>query len=307
MNRHLLPPLVLSLGAGLVGLGLRGLRSWLTPELPQPIPRTASAPRSSMMPPPKPVDEESALSRGIQRLLRRHVQEGSVRAQFPGMVAELAATLEAAGLGDRRSRDLAARRLAQRLLEEAPPRPGGKAPLSSKEMAFIEELSDEFSAYARSLLPPGAHAPVSLAPAVLAAPAGYLPVRWDILGGFPFLEGAALPREVRALHGKQVALVGYMDALGETEKIEDFILMEAQSSCCFGAPPDLNQLVVVHVQRRGGIPYEEEPILVLGTLDVGERKVQGMVESVYRLRASKIERYREPPPRQGCSARDACR
>ena len=61
-------------------------------------------------------------------------------------------------------------------------------------------------------------------------------VKWEVLGGFEYEEGMALPKPVRDLSGKKVGIAGYMMTLEEVEDIHEFLLVESLWSCCFGIP-----------------------------------------------------------------------
>ena len=121
-------------------------------------------------------------------------------------------------------------------------------------------------------------------------PKGYVKATWDVLGGFYYVEGKALPENVRALQGKKVGVTGYMMAMGEFEDIHVFALVESQWSCCFGTPPDVHQVVEVTLDdHEAGVELVPIPVLVLGVLDVGEVREDGWVVSVYRLKADTVE------------------
>ena len=64
--------------------------------------------------------------------------------------------------------------------------------------------------------------------------------------GFEYIEHMTLPDEVRKLNGKKVGLAGYMLTLDQVENIREFLLVEAFWSCCFGTPPSMNQVAMIH-------------------------------------------------------------
>jgi len=166
----------------------------------------------------------------------------------------------------------------------------GSAVLLRQDAERARANAASFAAYV--LRPPSSaiHPGINRAPPPTNIPAGYVPVRWDTLGGFLYREGMVLPASVTSLEGARVALTGYMDMLDETEAIHEFVLIEAVYSCCYGTPPDINQIVLVHVDGKKGISPADGPIMVFGTLDVGEQREDGAVSSVYRLELKGLRR-----------------
>jgi hypothetical protein len=121
------------------------------------------------------------------------------------------------------------------------------------------------------------------------APAGYERLRWDLLGGFEYVDHMKLPEAVTALDGKKVCIAGYMITLGEVEDIREFLIVESGWSCCFGVPPDVNQVIEVRIPKdKPGVEFTTTPIAVSGVLDVGEEVEDGFVISVYRIKADLV-------------------
>lgn len=122
------------------------------------------------------------------------------------------------------------------------------------------------------------------------APKGYHKISWQTIGSFLYKEGMTLPPEVVLLNKKKVAVGGYMMSLGEYGNIHKFLLVEAQWSCCFGEPPDINQVIVVKIPaERKGIELTSLPVMVVGTFDAAEEKDGRWVVSVYRLLADDVQ------------------
>lgn len=127
----------------------------------------------------------------------------------------------------------------------------------------------------------------------VAAPAGTVPLSWQVLGGFRYSKGMQLPQDVRELHGRDVSISGFMLMLDRETRITEFVLVEALWSCCFGTPPDVNQVIFVDAAALGGIDHSSDGVQVIGTLDVGERlDSDGTIMNVYRLRAKAVKRLR---------------
>jgi hypothetical protein len=97
-----------------------------------------------------------------------------------------------------------------------------------------------------------------------------------------------LPDDVVKLNGTKVGLAGYMLTLDQVENIHEFLVVEAFWSCCFGTPPSMNGVVMVHIEAKKGVEYTSSPVLVLGTLEVGEQVEDGFVTSVYRIKATSV-------------------
>ncbi len=135
--------------------------------------------------------------------------------------------------------------------------------------------------------------------------AAYLPLGFDRLSSFPYRRWwpdttkpldqqqppDQFPPEIRALNGRQVAVVGFLNVLSPDEKgrASNFMLMRNQLLCCFGAPLTLQDWVDVKMKDGQKItPMLHVPVFVLGTLEVGEENVDGYTMSIYRLKADKI-------------------
>ncbi|WP_437605407.1 DUF3299 domain-containing protein [Sorangium sp. So ce834] len=291
------PWLVALVVAGITLGALFGLRRLLTPRATTVAgaPRAEAAapsPRATVTPSARAAaTSEDPLAHQFEAALRDAAAEGLEERRFRRMVSRLAEAIAQEGLGDERAREQAAVRLVQRMieaLEERPPR-GAGSPVTPEEAARLRARAEGFATYVRMLMPPGgAHTPALRAPPPERLPPGYAAVRWEALGGFPYVEGAPLPASARRLDGQRVGVSGYMDTLGEVRGIREFVLVESQITCCFTSPPELNQLVLVRVEAPAGASYVDGPVLVLGTLEVGEQREAGGVTSVYRLRASSV-------------------
>ncbi len=127
-----------------------------------------------------------------------------------------------------------------------------------------------------------------------AAREGYQCLSFNDISNYPYREDKdgkpldKVPDEIKKLDKQQVAISGFMVPLGlSNEGVKDFILIKNQMLCCFGQPPKLNEWVLV----RSSKPLKavvEIPIVVLGSMQVGEEYVQGQLASLYRLQAETI-------------------
>ena len=100
-----------------------------------------------------------------------------------------------------------------------------------------------------------------------------------------------IPAGIRALNGKKIAVVGFLNALEADDKgrASHFMLMRNQLLCCYGRPPTLVDWIDVRMKDNEKIvPWLHVPIFVLGTLEVGEENVEGYTISIYRMTAEKI-------------------
>jgi hypothetical protein len=61
--------------------------------------------------------------------------------------------------------------------------------------------------------------------------------------------------------------------------------------------PDVNQTLVVRMKAGQSAEYTSTPIVVTGTLDVGEEREGGFVTSLYRLMDASVQPIQsETPP-----------
>jgi len=207
-------------------------------------------------------------------------------AQIAGAVAPddlprdalIAGLVEAAGP----SADPARVRAASTLLVDdaiAAVRRAGPAHASAMQAQAVRGVASQFAARIRGA--PGA-------PAVVNVPGGAgQSVDWATLGGFPYVEGAALPAAVQVLDGQRVSLRGALLPLEEVDGEVWYLLVESLWDCCFGKAPELHQAVVVRL--RGQPHHSGAPVQVTGALEVGEdRDPDGYVSSVYRLDAAHV-------------------
>lgn len=131
-----------------------------------------------------------------------------------------------------------------------------------------------------------------------------LPLDFKALGGFrvsplPAHNREPLPERVTVLNGKRVSLFGYvipgaMDGMNVTE----FLLVDKMADCQFCAPPQINEFVVVKMPANRPLVYEQnKPVLVTGRLTVGPEIEDGLVSSLYQMKAESVtDMAMEPAP-----------
>ena len=134
-------------------------------------------------------------------------------------------------------------------------------------------------------------------------------VGWDVLAGFEYelpemdvlnaiedcgdpgdLE-ARFPLEVLAVESRYVELEGYMVPYEyDEEGIYSFTLVRDQAMCCFGGAFRSNHFVEAVMANDGRAePADLEPIIVIGTIEVGEVVEAGYVLSLYRMLIDEVE------------------
>jgi hypothetical protein len=100
-----------------------------------------------------------------------------------------------------------------------------------------------------------------------------------------------IPEEIDALSGKKVCVTGYMLPVEmEEDNVTVFLLMRTPMQCCFGVAPQLNEWVVVRMDKSAKpVGPEYKPVSAMGVLEVGEEVKDGWVTSLYRMTAVKVE------------------
>lgn len=221
--------------------------------------------------------------REIERILGgvlTGIARGDVSDERRGQIqADLVQLLELRGSGRPETRANAAGMIVQQLFDRAK-LANVTSDLSARQREAIPAMASELT---RQLLllavgaSPGADAlPVSL-------PQGHTKLDWKQLGGFRYQEGGEVPAEIRALHGQKAGIAGFVLTTGESEGMREFILLESLWGCCFGGVPDVNQTIVVRLPAGRELDYTAAPVLVTGTLEVGEERQGEFVASLYRL------------------------
>jgi hypothetical protein len=131
----------------------------------------------------------------------------------------------------------------------------------------------------------------------------YEPLAYSALTEFPYeidweLDGAEfdfsayasrVPKKIRNLSGKTVALEGFMvpTVVDEQNRVKEFLLMPDQLSCCFGQAPEANGWVVVRSEKGVEVAMDRV-IRVLGTLTVQERWDEEFFVGLYHVECDKM-------------------
>ena len=148
-----------------------------------------------------------------------------------------------------------------------------------------------------------AAAPAGLAqtgtPSITAASPEPLRTSFKDLAGFPIPDSlynakpghviGYIPKRVRELDGKRVALTGFMLPVTlHNHQVTAFLLMRTQNTCCFGIAPLLNEVVEVTRMEAPARILMDTPITVVGRLHVRERWGSGFLCSIYQLDEEQI-------------------
>jgi uncharacterized protein len=135
----------------------------------------------------------------------------------------------------------------------------------------------------------------------LALGAAFEPVSFSTLSNFEYelpdpLDPSAkpnlnqVPAPIKALNGKQVSIRGFMLPLDlDNTGVGEFMLNGSLDMCYFGAPVRMNEWVLVRMAGTKKARFTHLPIVVSGTLEVGEQMKNGRVMSLYRMSAVSAE------------------
>ena len=126
---------------------------------------------------------------------------------------------------------------------------------------------------------------------------GYLSMSFTQLSDFPYntdedgklMPGSELPQYIKDLNGKDVAVSGYVVPIEfKEEKVSGLILVRNQLLCCYGEEPKLNEWVFVEADP----PVEmitDVPVTLFGKFEASPDEEEGMVISLYRMKAIEME------------------
>ncbi len=130
----------------------------------------------------------------------------------------------------------------------------------------------------------------------------YQSVKFDLLAGFAYgepggpigvdLTGSTrevIPAEVTRLSGRRVSVSGFMLPLDfDGDGVTEFLLNANYDMCYFGAPTRPNDFVVVRMRDGRRTRFVHTPVIVFGTLEVGEERKGDRVVSIYRMTGDAI-------------------
>lgn len=110
------------------------------------------------------------------------------------------------------------------------------------------------------------------------------------LGNFDYdaEKGGTIPADVKALSGVTLKTSGYMIPLAQVNNITEFALVPSLTGCCYGQPPGIQHVILVHVPKASPAKYTTDPILVSGKLLVSEKREDGYTISIFELNADTV-------------------
>lgn len=152
----------------------------------------------------------------------------------------------------------------------------------------------------------GADKPAAPA-AALTAPEvenGYLKLGFDQLASYPFTPPAfdpaadpkakpptgeeQIPAMVKGWNGKKAVITGYMVPVKmDKGLVTEFLLMRNTMACCFGTVPNMNEWVIVKMEK-GVQPMMDVPVAFYGELKVGAMFENGYMTGLYELKGEKM-------------------
>jgi len=80
-----------------------------------------------------------------------------------------------------------------------------------------------------------------------------------------------------------------MIGMDKAENITQFALVPSLFSCCFGQPPQIQHTIVADCPKGKAVGYVPDEIVVEGTLNVGEKKDDGYIVSIFELNVSSVK------------------
>ncbi len=102
------------------------------------------------------------------------------------------------------------------------------------------------------------------------------------------LTGDKVPTNLQALNGKQVSIIGYMIPFDSIEKINRFILLQAQFMGCFHVPPPQpNEVVMVDMGDKT-VDYSEAPLNVTGDFEIKKTYEEDFLISVFTIKNAQV-------------------
>jgi hypothetical protein len=133
---------------------------------------------------------------------------------------------------------------------------------------------------------------------------GYLKLGFDQLASYTFnppaFDPAAnpnvkpptgeeqIPATVKSWSGKKVVITGYMVPVKmEKGLVTEFLLMRNTMACCFGSVPNMNEWVIVKMEK-GVQPLMDVPVAFYGELKVGAMFENGYMTGLYELKGEKM-------------------
>jgi hypothetical protein len=100
---------------------------------------------------------------------------------------------------------------------------------------------------------------------------------------------AMIPSNVFALDHHEIEVTGFMTPVRfEKDKVVEFMLTRDPPACCYATMPQIHEWISVRVKSPGVVPMEYSVVRARGVLGVGAERQGGMLGSVYRMDAVKV-------------------
>lgn len=103
----------------------------------------------------------------------------------------------------------------------------------------------------------------------------------------------AIPEDIKKLDGTKLRTYGFVIARSEEEKFTDFDLIPNFCfSCCnvVGERPLMQQILAVHLPKDKAVSYPFFcPVIVEGTLTIGEKKRDGFVTNIFEMDCTSVK------------------
>lgn len=103
-------------------------------------------------------------------------------------------------------------------------------------------------------------------------------------------KNAQIPKQILELNGKKVSVAGFMVPIEiKKDQAKSFLLVRNQMLCCFGVQIGFNEWIFVEMEGDRRATFVPDVLVwVYGTLEVGEDVQDGMVMSIYRMKAGEV-------------------
>lgn len=99
----------------------------------------------------------------------------------------------------------------------------------------------------------------------------------------------ALPSDVRALDGRALAIVGFIQPGTVVDgKVKDFLLVSHLDSCLGQHEPQINHKVLVRMTGEGADFVEKLPAAAVGTFRLGPVTHEGQLMFIYQMDADRV-------------------
>ena len=98
--------------------------------------------------------------------------------------------------------------------------------------------------------------------------------------------------DVAALNGQQVFIKGYMYPEKTTKNLTSFLLVKDNQQCCFGGQPNLNDMIMVTMQKGKKMDYHRGLVSIAGTFRTAATQGPAGLLPIYSVEAIQAEKAR---------------